>query len=136
MNDMRKLMKVLESIDGNNSCVGCKFLYAQDTGYSNYTVIDIDIECALNRNENLPAVRPDDWGGRIWPEVIPASPENDRWSATQDSRCERYAIDQTGEVVHLDIDNENGPADFTSDSEVIAAICADTGRKPHGGYER
>lgn len=90
------------------SCVGCKFLYAQDTGYSNYTVMDTEIDCALNRNPNLPATEP--YGRREDP---------DNWDATKESRCDRYA---EGPMVHLDVDGEVTAANSTDDPEVIEAI--------------
>lgn len=90
------------------SCVGCKFLYARDTGYSNYTVMDTDIECALNLNRNLPASEPYD-----------RREDPDNWTATKESRCERYA---KGPMVHLDVDGEVTAANSTDDPEVIEAI--------------
>lgn len=97
------------------SCIGCKFLYLVDRGYSNYTVEDTDVCCAKGNNPNLPSLNPYDWN---WDEV------NDNWSKTNSSRCGIYA---PGELVHLDVDEEYAPSDFTSDSEAIAAICADAG---------
>ncbi len=41
----------------DNSCVGCKFLYVQDEGYSNYTVENSEVRCAHDRNKSLPADR-------------------------------------------------------------------------------
>ena len=35
------------------SCVGCKFLYVMDSGYSNYTVEGADVYCAKDKNPNL-----------------------------------------------------------------------------------
>ena len=90
------------------SCVGCKFLYARDTGYSNYTVMDTEIDCALDLNPHLPSEEPYDHHG-----------EPDNWPATMNSRCERYA---PGEFVHLDVDGEVSAKDCTDDPEVIEAI--------------
>lgn len=97
------------------SCVGCKFLYAQDEGYSNWTVTDTDIRCAKDRNENLPASEPFDWNGDA---------DSDNWPKTNASRCELYA---DGPMIKLDCDGEEGPASQTSDEEVIEAICAHAG---------
>ena len=91
-----------------NSCVGCKFLYLQDTGYSNYTVLDTDVNCAIGRNVHLPAEMPYDW-----------QEDPDNWPATQDSRCERYVL---GNQVHLDVEGEVSAKDCTDDPEVIDAI--------------
>lgn len=90
------------------SCVGCKFLYARDSGYSNYTVSETEIDCAVKRNPNLPASEPYDWRAG-----------SDNWPATQESRCERYA---KGTMVHLDVDGEVSAKDCTDDPEVIEAI--------------
>jgi hypothetical protein len=90
------------------SCVGCKFLYTQDHGYSNYTVEETDLRCALNRNPNLPADVPWDW-----------KQEDDNWPATKDSRCDRYA---PGARIHLDVDGDETVEGQTQDPEVLAAF--------------
>jgi hypothetical protein len=100
------------------SCVGCKFLYGQGTGYSNWTWLDTDISCAKDKNPNLPAEEGSDW-----------TKEHDNWPKTRDSRCELYA---PGEMVTLDVDGEDGPGDYTDDEETIAAICAHSGRGRNG----
>ena len=100
------------------SCVGCKFLYQISFGYSQYTWLCDEVRCAKNRNPHLPEERPENW-----------DMENDRWPITQSSRCEWY---DTGPFVRLDIEGYNGPADDTDDQEAIEAICADSGRAPHG----
>lgn len=93
------------------SCLGCKFLYLRDSGYSNYTVMDTEVDCALNRNPNLPADEPSDW----WASMD----KPDNWPKTSSSRCERYA---EGPTVHLDVDGESKAKDFTDDTEVIELI--------------
>jgi hypothetical protein len=105
----------------DKTCVGCKFLYAHDSGYSNWTVLDTDIKCAKDKNPNLPAEEPYDW--------IKPPEGTDNWKATKESRCELYAA---GEMVHLDVDGETGPADCTDDAEVIAAIATHAGVDPKG----
>lgn len=95
------------------SCVGCKFLYSQDMGYSNWTVTDTQMRCALQLNPNLPADEPFDWDR-----------DNDNWTATKHGRCKRYAA---GVEVHLDVDGDDGPETFTNDEGAIVAICADAG---------
>lgn len=102
----------------SKSCVGCKYLYSIGLGYSNYTWLDNEVRCALGRNPNLGAEEPSDWN---------KSPDN--WQCTKDSRCELYA---NGEYIALDVDGENGPADFSADEEQIAAICSSSGRGRHG----
>ena len=100
--------KYEEPIMNEKSCVGCKFLYARDSGYSNYTVMDTEIDCAINRNPNLPADEP--YNRREDP---------DNWPKTQQSRCDRY---EAGPMVHLDVDGEEKASSFTNDREVIEAI--------------
>lgn len=102
------------------SCVGCKFLYTEGSGYSNYTWEDTDVMCAQEKNPNLPASKPYDW-----------KRSDDNWPTTNASRCELYATHE-GDLVELDIDGEDGPADYTSDEEAIAAICQHSGRGRNG----
>lgn len=102
------------------SCARCKFLYLHDRGYSNYTVTNISVECALDRNPHLKNQldMPYDWRygeGR------------DNWPATRDSRCERYEASDV--YVHLDIDGTNYPDEFGLDAEAVAAIEEHSGRK-------
>ena len=96
-------------MSNEKSCVGCKFLYMQDTGYSNYTVEGTDAICAKGRNPNLGAEVPYDWK---------QNPDN--WSATNESRCELYEFSEI--TVSLDVDGECKAAAQTDDAEVIAAI--------------
>lgn len=100
------------------SCVGCKFLYSHGSGYSNWTWLETNVNCAMNRNKNLPQEEPSDW-----------NKVNDNWPATNNSKCEFYS---EGPYVELDVDGENGPADYTDDEAAIAAICAHSGRPRDG----
>lgn len=102
----------------DKSCVGCKFLFTQGTGYSNYTWIDNELSCAKARNPALPVEEGCDW-----------TKEPDNCPATKAGRCELYA---PGEMVCLDVDGEDGPADHTQDEEVIVAICEASGRARKG----
>lgn len=104
----------------SKSCVGCKWLYKKDTGYSNWTVMDTDVLCAKDKNPNLPASDPYDWIEEA---------DTDNWDKTKESRCGLYA---EGQGVHLDVDGERGPADCTDDAEVIAVIAAHAGVDPKG----
>ena len=101
-------------MSNENSCVSCKFLYSHDSGYSNYTVLDTEIICALDLNKNLPKDEPYDW-----------NKEKDNWPATKNSRCSSYAL---GPMVCLDVDGDDSPSDFTEDEEVISIICKHSGR--------
>ena len=93
------------------SCLGCKFLYTQDSGWSNWTVEETEVRCALRANPNLPADQPWNWttGG------------GDNWPATNASRCVNFAA---GPSVSLDVEGETHPRDCTDDPETIAAVCA------------
>ena len=103
------------------SCARCKFLYLHDSGYSNWTVENTSVECALDRNPHLlrgPTELPYDWRygeGR------------DNWPVTKDSRCERY--DAADEHIHLDVDGENYPDEFAVDAEAVAAVEEHSGRR-------
>lgn len=99
----------------DKSCVGCKFLYAKDSGYSNYTVEETTIECAKSFNKDLPADRPYDWRH-----------EPDNWAKTMYGRCSNYAV---GIMVHLDVDGEETVEDQTEDPDVRMAINAQQGAK-------
>ena len=103
-----------------DSCFGCKFLYATGLGWSNYTWLSNEIDCAKGRNLNLPAEEPTDWCN-----------EPDNWPKTNKSKCEIYS---PGKMVELDCEGEDGPADHTTDEDVIIAICAHSGR-PRNGYK-
>lgn len=107
-----------------SSCVGCKWLYQVGVGYSNYTWEDDDVRCAKNLNDNLREgyhYAPCDWNKD--------SPEQDNWPITMHSRCDKY---EAGPFVAMDVDGEDGPADFTTDKSQIDAICKHSDRDPHG----
>lgn len=102
------------------SCARCKFLYLHDFGYSNWTVEDTSVHCALDRNPHLKdrRIMPYDWyygEGR------------DNWPATRDSRCERY--EAADGYIHLDVDGGNYPEDFGLDVEAVAAVEKHSGRR-------
>lgn len=100
------------------SCIGCKYLYSEGDGYSNYTVLEQEVKCAKDANPNLPAYMPCDWDA-----------DNDNWTRTNSSRCEFYS---SGGMVALDVDGEDGPADYIDDEDAISAICAHSGRSRNG----
>jgi hypothetical protein len=109
------LLRVEKCLMANErSCVGCKFLYSWDSGYSNYTVEETEMHCAKSRNANLPASRPWDW-----------NEADDNWPMTNASRCELYA---PGERIHLDVDGEDSVAGQSNDAEQVAAVAASSGR--------
>lgn len=110
-------------LTGETSCAKCKFLYFRDVGYSNYTVEETQVHCALNRDANIPKE------GVALPYNWTYGDAKDNWPATQSSRCERYeAIGPY--YVHLDVDGENYPDEFIgTDLEAVAAIEEHSGRK-------
>lgn len=108
-------------LTGQMSCARCKFLYLHDTGYSNWTVENTTVLCALDKNPHLGA------DGLDLPHNWHYSADKDNWPATRDSRCERY--EGSDSHVQLDVDGENFPDEFHVDAEAIAAIEAHSGRK-------
>jgi len=87
------------------SCVGCKFLWADGSGYSDYTWMDTDVKCAKERNTRLPFSEPYDW-----------IKEPDNLPETMESRCELYSpgpyitISPDGEADDKPIDEEQSIA--------------------------
>ena len=105
---------------GEKSCKGCKFLYGDGSGYSNYTWLETYVCCALGLNPALikDAEQPFGWD--------PTEGE-DKWAPTMSGRCEKYA---PGVWVLLDPDREDHPSTQSTDAEQIAAILAADGRSP------
>lgn len=106
------------------SCVGCKYLYGQGNGYSNYTWEGTTVRCALDKNKALLEGNSEE--GYDWVR----DPDNDNFPATRNGRCEMYSGGAA--YLTLDVDGEDGPADYTDDIEAIEAICKQSGRKPRG----
>lgn len=101
------------------SCCGCKYLYSEGRGYSNYTWLDTAVMCAKERNRNLIGhneMEPSDWV---------CDPALDNWPKTNTSRCELYS---EGVFVALDVDGENNAADHSADKEQVEAINKHCGR--------
>jgi hypothetical protein len=96
-----------------NSCVGCKFLYGDGSGYSNYTWMETYVRCALGQNEALK-------GDEEQPTSWPLETSEDKWPPTMNGRCGRYS---TGVYITLDPDREDHPSTNSSDQEQIEAIC-------------
>lgn len=112
----------------NQSCLGCKYLYGRGDGYSNWTWLDTDVHCALNRNPKLPATMPSDWTFSHWEGTEPL-PDFDNWPATATSRCDQF---EEGKFMTLDIEEEDGPATFSDDPAQVATICLHADRPPFG----
>lgn len=82
------------------SCVGCKFLYEDGTGYSNYTWMDTWVRCALNLNPKLEGDVESPYEFRHQGQPLPQ---------LEGMRCDRYA---PGPMITLDPDREGQPFDY------------------------
>lgn len=106
-------------LQGTMSCARCAYLYLHDRGYSNWTVTETDVLCALDRNPNLvdgPS-EPHDWN---W------DPANDNWPKTNNSRCSKYEpIDC---MIQLDVDGTPLRANDGPNMRVLEAIAKHSGR--------
>jgi hypothetical protein len=118
MNEAQIARMAAWKLTGQTSCARCKFLYLQDIGYSNWTVEDTLVKCALDRNPRLPQELPYDWK---YGEGF------DNWPVTRDSRCERY--EAADDYIHLDIDGNNYPDEFGLDAEATAVVEEHSGRR-------
>lgn len=115
-------------LTGQMSCAKCKYMYVEDSGYSNYTVEHTSVHCALNKNPKIPTEHgvdmPHDWS--IYKDG------EDPWHVTNQSRCEMY--DPVGfhdPICHLDVDGEVTPHDKEYEHlgrEVIDTIARHSGR--------
>ena len=93
---------------GNRSCAGCEYLYFRDVGYSNYTVTETVVHCALDRNPNLKGKEvevPYDWQHDLNNGIY------DRWGPTCNSMCDQFSPLRQG----------CSPATFDVDGEIEAA---------------
>lgn len=106
-----------------SSCCGCKFLYGDGSGYSNYTWMETYIRCALDKN---PALRGDVEARYDW------NKENDQCPETMNGRCDSYS---PGSYIELDPDREGvpyeyrsgwDPYDFDDEEQYLAIASADS----------
>lgn len=102
---------------GNNSCRNCQYLYAEDYGYSNYTVTDTYIRCALNKNphlRNMDVTMPYDF--------VPDEHRgiNDRWPPTCNSACDRFCPRGDLRMAQFDVDGETSIEDATAGFSPLA----------------
>ncbi|AUZ94895.1 hypothetical protein FDI40_gp089 [Agrobacterium phage Atu_ph07] len=102
------------------SCIGCRFLFEKDDGYSNYTVTDTTVYCALRLNKKLPAEKAWDWNN---------SAKEDNWPKTNDTRCEEYRYHKR--LVVLDVDGEDT---ISSQTDIITAVIIATFCEKEGLY--
>lgn len=96
---------------GKRSCAGCEYLYFHDVGYSNYTVTETVIHCALDRNPNLKGKEveiPYDWRHDLSNGI------HDRWEPTCDSMCEQFSPLKRGcSPASFDVDGDTKAAEET-----------------------
>lgn len=105
-----------------NSCIGCRFLFEKDEGYSNYTVEETVVCCALRLNKQLPADKPWDWNNNIG---------EDNWPKTNNSRCEEYRYHK--DMVSLDVDSEES---ISGQTDVITATIITVYCEKEGIYHK
>ena len=103
-----KKQALVSRLMGNRSCAGCEYLYFQDVGwylnYSDCSVTDMVIHCALDRNPNLKDKEvevPYDWRHDLNNGI------HDRWGPTCNSMCERFTpLKQGASPASFDVDGE------------------------------
>ncbi len=120
-----KIERIKRKLLNQDSCVGCQYLYLQDEGYSNWTVEETTVICALNKNPQLPANLPFDWNFRYENQ----DSTKDNWPKTQNMTCDSYI--EIGELnrICFDVDGEDKPLDGCKLApEVIKAIGESSGR--------
>ena len=85
-------------------CTNCKFLLAMDSGYSNWTVTETDLDCLKGFNDRLPAT-----------ESYRFETEHSDVNAVAE-KCPHY---REGESTHIDVDWEDGDAaNYNDDPDV------------------
>lgn len=99
-------------------CYNCKFYYRHDRGYSNYTVIDTEVNCLLRKNPHLD----DTDEGYSWET-------DDHEFMRVAENCDGY---RQGDPLSVDCEEEERPYNapdgdnlasyYTNDPEVIAAF--------------
>lgn len=122
-----KKQALVAKLLGNSSCRNCQYLYAEDYGYSNYTVTDTYIRCALDKNPylvNKDVDMPWDFN------TDEARGINDRWPPTCNSACERFCARGQLPMAKFDVDGAVALADVTGGFSPLArkAIARHRGR--------
>jgi hypothetical protein len=84
-------------------CTDCKYCIKQDTGYSNYTVTGMNIDCLLSLNPDLPT---DEWYRE----------------AKELDFAEKCAKFTEGEPVFIDVDHDEGVLENYSNDEEIKEL--------------
>lgn len=92
-----------------HNCHGCKYLYLDGVGYSDYTWEETYVTCALEKNDNLPIHEPWDYNDDMTGTL--------RWLATLACECDSY---DAGEQVTITPDGN--VQNFTDDDQQMFAI--------------
>lgn len=95
------------------SCCGCKFLFGNGEGYSDWTWLDTEVTCAKGANPQLPADDPYDWKND--------KPDEDQWDPTKNGRCALY---DPGPFITLSPDRSESPEKLGADEEMSALLRA------------
>lgn len=112
-----KKQALVAKLLGNNSCRNCQYLYAEDYGYSNYTVTDTYVRCALDKNPHLAdkgVDMPWDFNTDETLGII------DRWPPTCNSACERFNPRGKLPMARFDVDGDVTLADATAGFSSLA----------------
>lgn len=98
-----------------NRCYNCKFWATQDRGYSNFTVLETQVNCLKKHFEPIDE-------SYSWSQDI-RNPENDHDFFKQAEKCEDFA-QETGTQICLDVEGDLTIEDFKEDNEVYTAAVA------------
>lgn len=90
-------------------CNNCKFFMTQDTGYSNYTVMETTVDCIKKANQYFPCDESYSW------EYEPKKEFKELQVA---ENCSHY---KKGEGIHFDVDGEITIEDYKNDTELVEA---------------
>jgi hypothetical protein len=107
-----KLLRVT-SRSASNGCQGCKFLYSTGEGYSNDDRTATRLHCAKQASNVLPAT----------------CDELSAWRSIPTERCDQYGI---GQMIHLDVVGNDGPAQYSLDEVQVRLIAKHSGRPAAG----
>ena len=94
-------------------CCDCKFWATQDSGYSNYTVLETEVHCLKKHFEPVEESYSWNYGGR--------DPKNDHEFLKQAENCEDF---KKGDGISLDVDGGNTIEDWKEDYELYEAAIA------------
>lgn len=92
----------------SNSCYGCKYLYSDGTGYSDWTWMETNLCCALDKNNALPVEMPFDFDSDKIKTI--------RWAAIL-IPCEQYA-----QGIHITVTPDGNLPNWSNDGDQMRAI--------------